>query len=227
MAVHVYSKIKPWVQEFHPDFYTSLTDKEEWTYLNHELVEEELEAAEDLFQSIQDAMDSWKNSAAAPRLALKPIVMRLVTYQIYVGRGMVEATTTDEQLDAKQIFEMGGFIAATLSRPVDYYDDITEYDPLVPPYEPESLKMVADLELLDPVNWKPLEQAKVDALEALASSVVNGYNYKAMFEDIVPAGTGTPQTKIQTAEWIFNTLHYKWAKDTFPGVNLAIPPFIV
>lgn len=220
MAVHVNSKISLWVQTFHPTFYTSLTDKEEWLYTQHELDPEELAAAEGYFEDLQTAMDAWKAGTSTARSSLKPIVMRLVTYQMYVGRGMVLSSVTPEQLDAKQIFEMGGFITATLSRPVEYYDDMTTY---VPPDPCTSAKLEADIALLEPTVWRPMEQAKVDAIESAAVGVVTDYNYKAMFEDVSPVGPGTPMTKAQTSEWIFITLNYKWAKDTFPAVNLTIP----
>ena len=35
MPVNPGTEIEPWVNTFNPDFYTSLTDKEDWTYTNY------------------------------------------------------------------------------------------------------------------------------------------------------------------------------------------------
>lgn len=219
MTVHVDSKIALWVNDFHPSFYASLTDKENWAYVENELDVDKLAALQTYFEDLQTAMDDWKAGTNSARTGLAAVISRLVTYQMYVGRGMVEGTVTDEQLDAKQIFDMNGLIAATLSRPTNYYDDITEPTP-----EATSVKLEADIALLEPSAWKPPEIAKLATIEAAANSVVSAYNYKAQFEDMVPVeDPPVPKNKLETAQWIFLTLHYKWAKDTFPGVTLTIP----
>lgn len=222
MAVHADSKIDLWLDTFNHDFYVSLTDKENWTYLDNVSEPDRLQAWKDYFQALMDAMNAWRNSNYAERKApnIQGLISQIYTYLMYGSRyGTSTADLGD--MDASLIFDMGGFMATTIGRPIDYYNDITV---IVAPFE--SAKMDADIASLEPSVWQADEKQKLDAVSTLARGAPSQYNFNNMFSDTTPT-PGTPMTKADMAEEIFVTLKWKFIKDNLPGVQgITVPDYI-
>lgn len=227
MAVHASSVIALWVDTYNHDFYVALTNQEEYFYNEADLVgPEALTAAIDAFTDLMTAMTAWKNASAPSRTkqALNPIANYLYSYNMYKERfGM--AGVADSVLDAKQVFDMGGFPATVIARAVSYYDDLTE-DPITP-LTYESVKVTADIDSIAPAIWQPLEKTKLDAIEDASAGAVRNLNSTALFDGFPTPPEGVaPKTKQETAEWIYLTLHWKWVVDTFPAAVMTIPASI-
>lgn len=227
MAVHASSVIALWVDTYNHDFYVALTNQEEYFYNQAELVgPEALTSAIGLFTDLMAAMTAWKNANAPSRTkaALNPIANFLYSYNMYKERFGMEGVA-DSVLDAKQVFDMGGFPARVIARTVNYYDDLTE-DP-VTPLTYESVKIADDIDSLAPAVWQPIEKTKLDAIETASAGPVRALNGKALFDGFpTPPGDVTPKTKQETAEWIYLTLHWKWVVDTLPAAEMTIPTII-
>lgn len=225
MAVNIDSVVPLWVQTLNAPFYTALTDQEDALYTSAAITGTDAHtSAIAQFQLLVDAMVVWKNASVPTRTAgaLNAIPSFLYTGNMYYERFGL-ALAADNQLDAKSVFDMGGFMTTVIGRSVGYYDDLTQ-DPIITT-DYASAKIEADIASLEQSVWLPLETSKLAAVEATAVGGVRNMNGTSLFDGFPPAPEGvTPKTKLETAEWIFLTLNWKWVKDTFPAaVGMTIP----
>lgn len=228
MAVNVDSVVPLWVQTLNAEFYTALTDQEDALYIAAELIDTDAHtSAIAQFQLLVDAITDWKNASVPTRTAssLNAIPSFLYTANMYYERFNL-AMAADNLLDAKSVFDMGGFMETVIGRAVEYYDDLTQ-DPIeLTLYE--SAKIAADIDSLAQSVWLPLETSKLNAIETLAVGGVRSMNGTSLFDGFPAPSVGVvPKTKLQTAEWIFLTLNWKWVKDTFPAASgMNIPSIL-
>lgn len=229
MAVRPDSVIELWVNALNPTFYTALTNQEEFFYDSAETLDPlALPFAIDLIQLLMDTLNAWKAESAPSRSAssLNAIPNFIYTYNMYRERFGMEEVDAD-LLDAKNVYDMGGFPAVVISRAVGYYDDIIE-DPLNPG-EYISDKVDADIATMDAGVWLPMEQENLAAVESIAVGNVRAMNGKSLFDGLPspPEPPIVPMTKQELAEWIYLTLNWKWVKDTFPAASGMDIPLII
>lgn len=228
MAVHNSSVVAGWVNVLNPAFYTALTNQEEYLYNQASLVGmEALARAIQLFTDLMMTLTAWRNASTVSRSAgyLNAIPTFLYTYNMYKERfGM--AGVSETLFDAKQVYDMGGFMDVVIARSVGHYNDLIE-DPLIP-LTYDSVKITADIAAMDAGVWMPIEKAKLDAVENNAMGSVRAMNGNALFGDLPAAPVGiVPKTKTEIAVWIFQTLNWKWVVDTLPAATMSIPAVIL
>lgn len=231
MAVNIDSVVPLWVQTFNAAFYTALTDQEDALYISAAITGVDAHtSAIAQFQLLVDTLVAWKDASTPARTAeaLNAIPSFLYTGNMYYERFGL-ALAADNLLDAKSVFDMGGFMTTVIGRAVGYYDDLTE-DPIVPT-DYTSAKIDADIAIMEPSEWLPFEVTKLATIETLAVGGVRSMNGTSLFDGFPAPPEGvTPKTKLETAEWIFLTLNWKWVKDTFPAAsgmtipNILTPP---
>ena len=224
MAVNIDSVVPLWVQSLNAAFYIALTDQEDALYTSAAITSTDARtSAIAQFQLLVDAMVVWKNASVPTRTAeaLNAIPSFLYTGNMYYERFGL-ALAADNLLDAKSVFDMGGFMTMVIGRVVGYYDDLTQ-DPVTTTVY-TSAKLDTDIASLEQTVWLPLETSKFAAIETTAIGGVRSMNGTALFDGFPAPPVGvTPKNKLQTANWIFLTLNWKWVKDTFPaaaGMNI-------
>ena len=225
MPVHANSKIQLWVDEFNHAFYVSITNKENWVYTNN--TGDALDAWEDYFTNLMTAINTWRNdstSAGRTELKTRGLINALYTYKM-LGNNFGTDTSQIATMDAAVIYDMGGFIPATLSRGVNYYNDMIDSPP-VPPPPYTSAKMDADIASLAVGTYDTVETGKIDTAISNSASVTSKFSNDALFNDL-PAPSNPPMTKQQLGEFIYVTMNYKKIKTYVPGIQgIDIPPYI-
>lgn len=173
MGVHVDSVIPTWVNDYYPAFYTSLTDKEEYTYNTYPSEQAEWMVE---FTNLSTAMTNWKNDAR--ETLVSGLISSVHTYiQLYLNFGTSSASLPSMQ--AYTIFDMNGFITSTLSRPVSYYNDLTVGPPA------NSVKIDANITT---INTDSIESGKVDTAQNNSKAVTGPFVANALFVDVAPIG---------------------------------------
>lgn len=219
MTVHVDSKIDLWVNTFHPDFYASITDKENWVFLDKAGDVDALAAWHDYFTDLMVKINAWRAATYASRsdATTKNIINVLFTYKMYGTRyntDMTQVATTN----ALNIYDIGGFIPLTIARPVDSYNDMELIG-----YT--SVLMDADLATLEPAVWQLDEAAKVTLAITNAQAPALAFGQRSMFE--APPVPVANISKQQLATFIFIDQKFKHIKDNIPGVlGIEVPAFI-
>lgn len=228
MAVNVDSVVPLWIQTLDAAFYTALTDQEDALYTSATITGTDAHtSAIAQFQLLVNAITAWKNASVPTRTAqaLNAIPSFLYTGNMYYERFGL-ALAANNLLDAKSVFDMGGFMSTVKGRAAGYYDDLTQ-DPIITT-DYASAKLTADIDSLDQTVWLPLETSKLAAIEESAVGAVRNMNGTSLFDGFPAPPEGiTLKTKLQTAEWIFLTLNWKWVKDTFPAASgMKIPTIL-
>lgn len=172
MPVNPDSVIPTWVNDYHPDFYVSITDKENYAYTN---VPADKGYWMTLFTNLSTAMTSWKNIGRESSVG--DLISAIYNYvSLYLN--FAQNPSILPGLDAYVIFDMNSFITSTLARGTDYYDDLNVGTH-------QSPKMTADITT---VGTNSIETGNINIAISSSQSVVRPFLNKAMFEDIPPVG---------------------------------------
>lgn len=231
MAVHSNSKIDTWLNDFNSEFYVSLTDKEEWVFDNH--TGDELSAWEDYFELLMVKINEWATTETLERgiTSTKGLVSMVAMYiKLYTQFNSEEldlGENNQANLSADKIYDMNGFIELTISRPVDYYDDIVEVPPEPPELEPtqESVKMINDLDLLDSEAWQDNEKTKIQTALSLAGAAGATINYVAMFNTFPPVVTVVSKESLATLVFVdLKYAHYGEYITGIKGIEVPVYP---
>ncbi len=173
MGVHVDSVIPTWINTYHPTFYTSLTDKEEYTYNTYPSYKSQWITE---FTNLSTAMNNWKN--VSRETSVSGLLSSIHTYiQLYLNFGTSSAALASMQ--AYTIFNINGFISSTLARPIGYYNDMTS----VAPYN--SAKVDADIAA---INTMATETSSITTAQNNSKAVVTPFVANALFVDVSPVG---------------------------------------
>lgn len=200
MAVNPDSRIPLWVKTFAPYFYTSITDKENWTFNNYS--GGALSAAKSYFQDLGNRLDEYK---ATNRYNNYTSLIGSV-YQYFLCTRNFYATPLPEEdvLHIGNIFSFGNFIKETLDRPIGYYNDIEETLPDSGNYESQKLKDSIDYVRTSAIGDENANiTTLINRLNPISMEVIN----KGMFEELTPAQN--PMGKRDVGLYIFETLNYK------------------
>lgn len=220
MAVHASSKIDLWLNIYHPAFYVSITDKENWAYINQGDTPTKLAALEAYFTELMVRINTWRNTAWEGRFeeAMGELIGAIVSFKNSATRfGTSEAFLPD--LDAVAIFNIVNFIPDTLARAMDYYNDVSVGG--------VSFKLQTDIDRLALTVWQAVEIDLIAVAIAKAKSPTKALSKSSMFEPLVSPVGATLLTKEQLANIVFIDLRYKFVKDNIPGVTgITIPPYI-
>jgi hypothetical protein len=201
MAVHPESVLDTWLNTWRPDVYTSLTDKENWTYTN-KTTEKSYWKIE--FGKLNTSLLAWKNADRSGPLSanLSAIYQYLlVVEQFGIGAG------SELYFYPDAVYAANGFFGVTLSRPVDYYNE-TLITPLW-----ESTKITADVAAINASATQ--EAASWGNILSAASWVGRACVNKALFEPLVQIqAVGKPQM----ATLIYTT--YGWLR-VYQNLNVG------
>lgn len=197
MAVNPDSKIPLWVNDYYPAFYVSITDKEDDCYTR--TGGSEKVHWEPLFQDLANEMDNWKNVSRNSKL--QDLIPAIWQYRI-LGLNFGEDNSNLSEMDGYYIFNMGGFIQSTLSRAVDYYNDLVETPPASGIYL--SAKITADVNTI--IGYNTMENNRKSSAETYGRNIASNFNLIALFENVTPTGSAS---KEDMKTEIFTNLHYK------------------
>lgn len=223
MPVHAQSQIQVWLNSYSPSFYTSLTNKENWTYTNYPA---DLNAWKGQFSSLMGAINTWANHTYNMRSVVKTkgLISAIYMYR-YLGSAFGTSLSNLSQLEASSIYNIGGFIELTLSRSDTYYDDLVSPVPPAIDPPPTSAKMDADIATLEPTTFEAVERTKIEEILDLAGESSAIVTYNALFTDL-PTPSGSVPTKQQMADIIFTDLKFSLVEQYIPGVQgIEIPTY--
>lgn len=220
MPVHANSKINTWVNTYYPDFYVSITNKENWTYNNYAGNAPALTAWDVYFTNLMTQMNAWAAASGPSRTetASRSLISAIYSYlacHFTFGTSLTDVGV----MAAHKIYNMNGFVDSTLSRPDDWYNDLDTSGIPTPTYE--SNRMDADISVIS-ASPDTTETAAILTINSLSSASASSVNYSFLFEDPAPTGT---MTKANQATYIFTTLRFKPVVQSVPGIlGVTIPP---
>jgi hypothetical protein len=206
MTVHVDSVIPSWVNTLDSAFYNSLTDQENWAYLNPSpgLKSDWIT----LFTSLVTALNTWKNTNRQNNVADLVQVMygvRIMSVKYNIGIVLTG-------FSAPSYATIGGFIASCKARAVNYYGD----------YSAGSAKITADIATIN--------SGAATELSGLASGVLSmasslkPHSHKLMFDGLP---TVAEVTHAEVCDYIFNTLGYKNYYNALNVGTLTVPTVVI
>jgi hypothetical protein len=203
MTVHANSVIPTWINSWQPTFYASLTDKENSAYLQST----GLTYWQPYFTTLSNNITAYRDFNRGSEL-----VDFIPIYYGYMILGTLYGSSMSALTDATYLYNINGFIAATISRPVNYYDDLTVDTHI-------SAKMVADIAAVAAAN--SVETSLVTSVKNTCTGSVKGVSYTALFQDLAVV---TPIDKAGMAQLIFITKKFKEIFQHLNVGSLALPP---
>lgn len=191
MAVHAESVIPLWLNDYRPDFYTSITDKENYAYTTVPADKTYWKAE---FTNLSASMNAWKNINR--EASVSGLVGSIHTYlQLHLNFGI--APTYLASMQASTIFSMNDFIPVTISRPTSYYNDMPIDLPFTSP------KITADIAA---VANNAVEANYVNAAQNNSKAAVGPFISMALFVDVKPVGPAAAlDVTLQGAEYTDGT----------------------
>lgn len=115
MTVHASSVISPWLNNYYPEFYTALTNQENFAYTT-----DTLNKWQGMFNSLDGLMTTYKITSRVS--AFYDFISAYYTYyllnQLYGTSGSAIAAG-----DGRVVFSMNGFTNASVGRATNYYND--------------------------------------------------------------------------------------------------------
>lgn len=212
MAVNANSVIPVWLNTFNPDFYASLTSKEDWSYTNQGSA-----GWLPQFQALANALDTYRAYGARSD-EVYDFMTQTYGYVI-LNKNFSTDGSLLSSLDALNIYSIGGFMATTISRPVNYYDDLAP--PVPPETEYTSAKMSADV--LTVTNAPEAETSAIAGVVAGTHSVIRSFTNASLWDDPTPVPTADQIGKPYMKNYYFVTLHWKATIQSL-NINYPIPP---
>lgn len=214
MPVHADSVIPTWLNNFYPDFYVSLTDKENDCYTRNS-GNDKTEWIP-LFTNLSTAMNNWKNAARETKVA--GLVSSIYSY-VMLNLNFGTSSGSLAIMQAYYVFNMNNFVDNTLARATDYYNDLVENPPSSGTYT--SAKITADVSQIN--GYATQEDNRISAANSTAASTSSVFVNTALFNDVTPIGSASKQ---DMGNYIFTTMNYKKVYQNLNVGSLALPPYI-
>ena len=210
---HPNSVIPTWLNNYNPAAYNALTNQENWSYVN-----QDISGWQPLFQGLANAMNNYRTYSRGGSIQS----FMEGTYG-YIANGLLYGTDTSQlpNFDGLKICSMNGFLSATQTRPVNYYNDLV-YTPPNPPTDPggySSARMTADTTTVTGAG--SAEAATMRGLADGTKSSLQSMMWKLMFQEVKVQGT---VTKSVMANTYFNQLHWKQVFQNLNVDGLPLPP---
>ena len=212
MTVHIESVIPTWANVYYPAFYDSITSKENWCYTQSfsfpadppedpPIIIEGNVLCKTSFLSLTTKMEAWKNTnyqtSVTDIVPLISGVYALGTLFNLITNPPVATKTLADILNARDaylLFKMNGFMASTLSRNDDYYNDFTILG--------VSAKLTADIAIVNTAGTS--DKAAVTAAMPELYLSLKTLGARSAFE----TPTGPSLTNDEKMQKIFVELHY-------------------
>jgi hypothetical protein len=207
--VNANSVIPIWLNTFNPAFYTAITNQEDWSYTNVGV-----SAWQPLFQQLANALSAYKTfdrSAEVQNFMFNAYSYVALDVQFGTGSSLLPS------FNATSVYSLAGFMAASISRPVNYYNDLVF--PIPPDTAYTSALMAADVATVTAAPAS--ETANITALVDDAHSTVQSWTNAGLWD--APVSTGVPVTRPYMKNEFFITLNWKFAIEAL-GIGYPIPP---
>lgn len=207
--VNAQSVIPVWINSWRPDFYVSLTDKEDFAYSASPAT---LPTWKGLFTRLASAINAYKayNRETEVSDLLFGAYSYLALHAVYGTDGSLQS-----QFDANILYSMHSFVNLTLSRPIGYYNDLIIPADATPP---DSLTLETDITLVG--GAMVAENTRVEQLASAGQSTIQSINIGLLFEDRPRTGS---INKIQLKITFFTTLHFANLYRNLNVGNLTLP----
>ena len=198
MTVHAESVIEKWVNDFYPEFYIALTNMENACYTNDVTLSTGLTPGltyfKPLFTALQGAMTTWAQGSWQSQVA----DMALLSTNLNTAGLLYKTDVTSmmAQLDARNLFTMGGFVTATLSNPVDFYLSV---DPVT-----DICKRIVDDTVTVTGGWAT-DSTKIKSIKPSIYLTLKTISASAAFS----TSTGPSPSVADQTKKFFTDLHYK------------------
>lgn len=209
-----------WLSQYDPAFYNKLYSMEQSAYASPYPTYWATE-----FSNLMGAINTWAAHTHRARsiTRTKSLIGAIYMYR-YLGSAFGTSMADLYKMEAPKIYDIGGFIPLTMSRPTNYYDDMVVTGVPPDPVEAESAKMTADVASLAPAVFEPIETDKIEEILDLAGTSSSIVTYNALFNDL-PAQAAAP-TKQQMATIIFTDYKFEIVKQYITGVKgIDIPVY--
>lgn len=200
-----------WLNQYRPDVYQNLVAKENWSYTNQGQT-----GWAPLFQQLADELNSWQ--AVNRRGAIEAFM--LGTYG-YLLTGIMYGTDTSlkSQMSGYGIYNANSFLDLTMTRPVDYYNDLV-LNPTTGGYS--SANMTGDLDRVKASNYEA-DNNKAKGFTNLVQGTLQDHMYIQLFQTLPIQGTAS---KSQMAQTYFIDLLWKPVYQYLNVGGLPLPPGI-
>lgn len=172
MTVNVNSVIPLWVNTWNPTLYNSLTDKENWSYVNQGLI------WVPLFTQLANALNSYQAYNRQTEIS-----NFFFGAYAYVTFNKIYGTDGSQisNFNAQNIYNLNGLVNAIINRPVSYYNDISI---VIPSTDYNSPLMQADI--LQIYNSSKTESTLIANLSNLGRGAIQNLQVTLLFKDVKP-----------------------------------------
>ncbi len=210
MTIHASSVIPLWLNEWDPDFYSSLTSQENVCYVRKGHLDS-IEAWRPLFIDLANALYNWRSVEREG--LIDSLIMPMYSYNV-LGSLHGNDLSANLEVQVHSLFSIGGFHEACKSRPVGYYDDLTEKG-LAPP----SFRLALDIATINSAADE--EVSLIKSIVSTMQASIYSHISRALFEDVPVIGTSPSKTDL--ANLIFNSTGLKKAYKVLNIGNLTLP----
>lgn len=198
------SVIPTWINSYWPEFYIAITNQEDFAINNFG------SAAVSQFSSLAAAFNGYKSTSRADiAYTFTSGIYSYKALNANYGLGTIDLST----YIYKNYFSFGTFGAATLSRPVSYYDDFIATSP----------KLTTAINYINNTSIND-EKLKIEADQKLLTTSFQGNVSKFLYEN--PTPTASPIDKTGLGHFIFDTLLYKRVYQQLNVAPHTLPPYI-
>lgn len=209
MPVNPSSVIPTWLNNYNSGAYTALTNQENWSYVNQGTLN-----WQPLFQQLASAINAYQTYNR------KSEIQNFMegTYG-YIANGVLYGTDTSllPTFDGLTIYSMSGFLANTITRPVNWYSDLVAAIPPATGYT--SAHMAADVSTV--TGAPAAETTNIGNAANATHAFLHDMIYKLMFQDVPVQGVVNKQSQATT---YFTTLHWTQVFNNLNVGGLAKPP---
>jgi len=211
MSIHPNSVFSKKIKDFDIDFYKSLTDKENFCYVNSTRQHASFDNYEPFFEALNQAILSYLNANRDIKKWYS-LTNSIYVYD-YLREKIKGEIVSEEQLKATYIVNLDNYIPFLKTKSIQYFDDIiqrSETDPetfIVTVYyesitiENDTLRCSAEAMSL------ATENSKINNVESAITSAVNAVIQKAVYSNTERDFSG--QSKDEKYIYIFEKLGYK------------------
>lgn len=209
MAVNPSSVIPTWLNNYWPELYVSLTDKEDYAYINFGTGS----GTQTQFSALAARINGYKNILRTPKV--RDIIQSIYSYKaMQQNFNLGDIDLTNYSYD--KVFSFGSFGTNTLTRPTSYYNDWAG-SPLV------SARLTSGIDYIQNDAIDDEDNLISQAVEDLTQDFQNQID-QYLFVD--PPAPETPASKQSLGIYIFNTLLYKKVYSNLNVTPLTLPPYI-
>lgn len=202
------SVIPAWLNTYAPAAYVSLTDKEDWSYT--------LGQGQSIwlprFTQLATALNSYKSFNRESEIS-----NFFFNSYGYVSFNKLFGTSGSAlaSFDGYSIYDVNGFLAATIARPLNYYNDYVS-TPVA-----GSARMTADLAAVNAAA--AAETSQLSAISSPLHNVVQRFQVDLLWQDVPVL---QPWSKADATNYFFIDLHWKNVYQNLNVGTLALPPSV-